>query len=102
VWSPVDQLTVAPYYHMTYSYYPHYADTDPTLSFVDNEDRSDFTNTVGLTTTYQINQYLSANIGVSWEKRLTTYSNPNDPTYSNVPEYSQFNAGCGGGLTFQF
>ncbi len=34
--------------------------------------------------------------------RVTTYINPADPTYSNVPEYSKVDTGLGGALTFRF
>jgi hypothetical protein len=101
IWSPVDQLFLTPYYRMTYSYYPQYA--VPNTTAEDTEDRSDFVNTVGVSATYQINDNASARVFVSYEKRVTTYSNPtNDSTNSNVPEYSKFESGLGGSLTFRF
>jgi hypothetical protein len=102
IWSPMDKLFLTPYYRMVYAYYPHYGVPDAAFAAQDPEDRSDFTNTVGLITSYQVNDYITARVFVSYEKRVTTYSNPNDPLSTNVPEYGNFNAGLGGSFSIRF
>ena len=104
VYSPMDKVFLVPFYRMTHSWYPkfEYASISG-LESQDVEDRSDFTNTFGLNATYVLNDYVSLHAAISYEKRYTTYQNPNnDPTGSAVPQYGNFQAGMGGGVTIRF